>query len=154
METATFFLTLIAAFTGLVLMFLEIWRTFLNGPRITRASLSRTHDGKTGICLWLARGDFPVRLKSIKIKGIKLAKPIHYRGTDQDLSEYQIHLWTSPSPSEFQESFPLDALLDRNHETQFLMLITESPLLTDAKICIKTSRIWFCIRSNLIANRS
>ena len=154
MEIATFFLTLIAAFTGLVLMFLEIWRTFLNGPRIKCVSTSRTHDGKTGICLLLERGDFPVRLKSIKIKGIKLAKPINCRGADHDISEYQVHLWTSPSLSEFQESFPLDSLLDRDHETQFLMLITESPLLTDAKICIKTSRIWFCIRSNLIANRS
>lgn len=154
MEIANFFLTLIAAFTGVVLTCLEIWRIYMNGPRITSMSASRTHDGKTGICLLLVRGDFPVRLKSIKIEGIKLAKPIHYQSANHDISEYQVHLWASPSPSEFKESFPLDVSLDRDHETQFFMLITDSPLVTDAKICINTSRIWFCIRSNLIANRN
>lgn len=154
MDVANFFLTLVAAFTGTVLMFVEIWRIYMNGPRIKSVSASRTHDGKTGICLLLERGDFPVRLKSIKVEGIKLAKPINCRGADHDISEYQVHLWASPSPSEFKESFPLDALLDRDHETQFLMFITDSRLLTDAKICIKTSRIWFCIRSNLLASRN
>nr|DAL54782.1 MAG TPA_asm: hypothetical protein [Caudoviricetes sp.]DAM58098.1 MAG TPA: hypothetical protein [Caudoviricetes sp.] len=154
MDVANFFFSLIAAFTGTVLMFVEIWRIYMKGPRIKRVSASRTHDGKTGICLLFERGDFPVRLKSITIEGIKLAKPINYRGSDHEISEYQVHLWASPSPSEFKESFPLDALLDRDHETQFLMLITDSPLLTDARICIKTSRIWFCIRSNLLASRN
>ena len=153
MELISLLLSAIAALTGLFCAYLSHMKYSLEKPAISSIKLATTSDGHSGLVLEFSYGAFPVVLKSIRIAGHKLAKPIPSEG-ERYTSSSQIHLWASPSPEHFVEEMQMDITLDRFSQQGSVMLVVYPPLRSSSEICIKTSRIWFRIRSKAMTRMS